>query len=231
MPSVRERIRKLSGRTELLWVLFVAFGAMVPESLAALFAPASLAHRDSPPITNTAVLGTILYELVIFAILVPFLRARGWTLARLGISPSVRSSFIGLGLFVVCTLAYYLLALSLAGLWPAFAQVAMSTHLVASGLNGPTVLVGSLVNPLFEEVFVCGYVISALKDKRGVTTAVNVSAGIRVFYHFYQGALGIVAIAPMGLLFAYWYARTGRLWPLLVAHALNDFLALMFGGG
>jgi membrane protease YdiL (CAAX protease family) len=68
--------------------------------------------------------------------------------------------------------------------------------------------------------------VTALKDRFGITTAVNVSAGIRVFYHFYQGALGVVGIAPMALLFAYWFARTGRLWPLIVAHALTDFAGL-----
>jgi uncharacterized protein len=83
---------------------------------------------------------------------------------------------------------------------------------------------------VFEEVFVCGYVVSALKERTGVTFAVNVSAGIRVFYHFYQGSLGLLAIAPMALLFGYWFARTGRLWPLIVAHALQDFIGLMMGG-
>jgi membrane protease YdiL (CAAX protease family) len=43
---------------------------------------------------------------------------------------------------------------------------------------------------VFEELFVCGYVITALKERFGTTAAINVSAGIRVFYHFYQGALG-----------------------------------------
>ena len=46
-------------------------------------------------------------------------------------------------------------------------------------------------------------------------------------YHFYQGALGVLGITPMVLLFAYWFARTGRLWPLVVAHALQDFTALV----
>jgi membrane protease YdiL (CAAX protease family) len=49
---------------------------------------------------------------------------------------------------------------------------------------------------------------------------------MRVFYHFYQGAVGVVGIAPLALLFAYGFARTGRLWPLIVAHALTDFWAL-----
>ena len=69
----------------------------------------------------------------------------------------------------------------------------------------------SAINPVFEEVFV--------------------SAGIRVFHHFYQGAVGVVGVAPLALLYAYWFARTGRLWPLIVAHALTDFTALAISIG
>ncbi len=77
----------------------------------------------------------------------------------------------------------------------------------------------------------CAYLITALKERFGTTTAINVSAGIRVFYHFYQGALAVLSITPMALLFGYWFARTGRLWPLIVAHALQDFIALSWNNG
>jgi membrane protease YdiL (CAAX protease family) len=76
-------------------------------------------------------------------------------------------------------------------------------------------------------VFLCGYVIAALRERIGVTAAINVSAGVRVFCHFYQGALGVLGIVPIALLFAYWYARSGRLWSLVVAHAILDITALM----
>jgi membrane protease YdiL (CAAX protease family) len=33
----------------------------------------------------------------------------------------------------------------------------------------------------------------------------------------------------MALLFAWWYARTSRLWPLIIAHALLDIAGLAFG--
>jgi uncharacterized protein len=230
IEPMRERIRSLSGRTELLLVLLVAFGTTVPVSLAALLAPAALSARASPPITNAALNRTIIYELVVLTLLALFLRARGWTLARLGVAPSLRDSLVGVGLFFLCNATYFVLAMGLASVWSAFAHVATATRLVADGLQWPSVVLTSLVNPVFEEVFVCGYVVSALKERTGVTFAVNVSAGIRVFYHFYQGALGLLAIAPMALLFGYWFARTGRLWPLIVAHALQDFIGLMMGG-
>jgi membrane protease YdiL (CAAX protease family) len=83
-----------------------------------------------------------------------------------------------------------------------------------------------LVNPFFEEVFVSGYVIAALDPRRTAWTGINVSVAIRLLYHLYQGPVGVLSVVPIGLVFAWWYARTGRLWPLVMAHALFDFLPL-----
>ena len=98
MPGMREWIRNLSGRTELLLVLLIAFGTTVPVSLGALLSPETLAHRATPPITNGALQGTIVYELVILIILAMFLRARGWTLERLGIRPTFADGLLGIGI-------------------------------------------------------------------------------------------------------------------------------------
>ena len=38
--------------------------------------------------------------------------------------------------------------------------------------------------------------------------------------------VGVLGIVPMALLFAYWYAHTRRLWPLIVAHAILDLVGL-----
>jgi membrane protease YdiL (CAAX protease family) len=228
---MRERIRSWSGSTELVLVPLIAFGATVPRSLTALVFPELLVHQASPPITNAALHHTVLYELAVMAILAMFLRVRGWTLERLGIRPTGRDSILGLGIFIGYYLAYVVLVMAVVAVWPRFAQIATSTRLVGGQLEWPTLLAVSLVNPVFEEVFVCGYVISALKERRGITTAINVSAGIRVFCHFYQGAVGVVGIAPMALIFAYWFARTGRLWPLIVAHALDDLFGLAMQSG
>jgi membrane protease YdiL (CAAX protease family) len=223
---MKERILKLSDGTEVLLVLVIAFGIFLPGNLVALFSPDTLAYSDAPPITNSGLLGLVLYELVILGILTAFLRTRGWTLARLGVRPSIRDSVYGFGLCVGYYAFYWVLVMVLASLWPTFGRLLTSTHLVGADLQWATVVLVSTINPVFEEVFVCGYVITALKDRVGMTTAVNVSAGLRVFYHFYQGAVGVVGVAPLALLFAYLFVRTGRLWPLIVAHALTDLWAL-----
>jgi uncharacterized protein len=223
---MKERLLKLSDGTENCLVLVIAFGLFVPGNLAALFSPDTLARADTPPITNSHLQGLVLYELVILGILTAFLRSRGWTLERLGLRPSVRDSLYGVGLCVGYYAFYWVLVMVLASVWPTFGQLLTSTHLVGTDLRWTTVTLVSAINPVFEEVFVCGYVITALRDRVGVTTAVNVSAGLRVFYHFYQGAVGVVGVAPLALLYAYLFARTGRLWPLIVAHALTDLWGL-----
>jgi len=50
---------------------------------------------------------------------------------------------------------------------------------------------------------------------------------LRLSYHLYQGAQGVVSIVPLGLVFTLWFARTGQLWPVIVAHAIFDFAALV----
>ena len=206
-------------------MLLVAFGFTVPHSLWALLSPESLASR-TPPITNEALHRIVRYELVVMVILIPFLRVRGWTRERLGIQPTVKDSLWGVGILLGYYLAFFILVTVLANVWPQAVLAASRVRLNGGPFDWPSITAVSLVNPVFEEVFVCGYVITALRERFGTTAAINVSAGIRVFYHFYQGALGVLGIVPMALLFAYWFARTGRLWPVIVAHALQDFTAL-----
>lgn len=46
--------------------------------------------------------------------------------------------------------------------------------------------------------------------------------------HYYQGWGGVVLIAIYGLMFTWLRFRTGSLWPCIVAHALQDILAVYF---
>jgi membrane protease YdiL (CAAX protease family) len=222
---VRQWLRSLPLASEVTLVLLVAFGLSIPVSLAALFG--GLPSEAGAPITNQALLTLALYEFVILVVLTAFLRLRGWTLERLGLWPTVRDSLVGCALAVVAYLGYALLEFAAGSLWPQLAQAAKASHLVGADLSWGSVLLVSAVNPLFEELFLCGYVIAALRERIGVTAAINVSVGVRVFCHFYQGALGVLGIVPVALLFAYWYARSGRLWSLIVAHAILDVTALM----
>jgi len=84
----------------------------------------------------------------------------------------------------------------------------------------------SLLNPLFEELLVLGFVVQSMRKAFGITTAFNVSLALRILSHLYQGPLAVIPIAVMALVFTLVYVKMGRLWPVIVSHALLDLLGL-----
>jgi uncharacterized protein len=132
---------------------------------------------------------------------------------------------LAIGTYAVCSFIYLVV-------YPFF-PVALQprpNELVAPDLMFGLVIAVSIVNPLFEEFFVSGYLITTLKQWRHPWFAINVSVTLRLLYHLYQGPSGTVTIIPIGFVFAQWYNRTDRLWPLVVAHALFDYTGLATNG-
>jgi membrane protease YdiL (CAAX protease family) len=84
----------------------------------------------------------------------------------------------------------------------------------------------SVVNAIAEELFVTGYVITALQPRRGLWVAINASVVLRLLYLLYQGPIGVLTSVPMGLLYGYLYSRTRQRWPLIVAHVALVIIAL-----
>jgi membrane protease YdiL (CAAX protease family) len=61
------------------------------------------------------------------------------------------------------------------------------------------------------------------------------SAALFGLAHIYQGPASVVAIALQGFLYAWYYRRFGRVWPMIIGHALYDSLQVIqvvmaFGG-
>jgi len=210
----------LSPRTEFTVVILVAFGYFILGSVLSVFIPSGSAH-----ISERHLRFLLFYELVIFSVLWLFLTTRGWRLQAIGLKISLRDTLLGAGFVVLIYIIYVALWLLLGGFFPELTE--QSRKLVAPDIDLPTLIAVSMVNPVFEEVFVCGYLITALKKSRSVAFAANVSIAIRLAYHLYQGALSLFSALPVGILFAWWYARTGRLWPLIVAHGVIDFLGML----
>ena len=230
MTPLRELIRRLPPGVEFLVVVCGAFGMPIFSSILSLGA----GHGATPSgggggvVFNDAVLiGIVVFEVVQAAFLVWFLQVRGWTLEKVGLHITWRGTGIGwlllLGTYVVAMVAQHLASLAL----PAQMQAGIERYPVSDpDVNMQLVFIASTVNGMFEELFVAGYIITALRDTRGVWTAINVSTVVRLLYHLYQGPIGVVTIVPMGLLYGYVYARTRQLWPLMFAHVLIDIIGL-----
>ena len=90
----------------------------------------------------------------------------------------------------------------------------------------PVLVLAAIENGFLEEVLVVGYLITRLEQLRLPAWAVvAISAVLRGSYHLYQGFGGFLGNAVMGVVFALWFRRTRRLWPLVVAHSLLDIVA------
>jgi membrane protease YdiL (CAAX protease family) len=57
--------------------------------------------------------------------------------------------------------------------------------------------------------------------------ALLLSSLLRGAYHLYQGFGAGLGNFAMGLVFGYAWRRTGRLWPLIIAHGLIDAVAFV----
>jgi uncharacterized protein len=227
-------IRNLSFRGEFAIVFCAAFGLSLAASIPALWASERWLHAG-PLFTQARLVRTLTFEAVVGSVLWRFLVLRGWTAARVGLAPVgpwrgelARAPLVGLGLALAAYVSYAVLGMAVASLWPTLVSQSLAArlNLVAPGLPTTTMVAAALINPVFEEAFVCGYVVSSLRDRLGPANAVNVSAGIRVAYHLYQGPLGLLSITPFALIAAIWFVRTRRLVPVIFAHALVDFIGL-----
>ena len=221
---MREFLRRWPFWLEFLIVIGVAFGYFLVSSIYAALHPDLL---FKPHHTGGSLVGLGVVEIVVGTILCLFLWARGWTPARVGLKPARMDIAMGLGLGLLSYMGYFVAFIVFAVLFPDLAARAKDLNVVSQGIPLATALILPWVNGLYEELFVAGYVITALKDTRGVQTAINVSVLIRLTYHLYQGPFGVVAIVPLGLILGYWYAKNGKLWPLIVAHAAIDLVGLL----
>ena len=92
----------------------------------------------------------------------------------------------------------------------------------------PVLVLAAFANGFAEEVVVVGYLITRLRQL-GMTSgqAVLTSSVLRGAYHLYQGFGAGLGNVVMGLVFGYAWCRTGRLWPLVIAHGLIDAVAFV----
>lgn len=92
----------------------------------------------------------------------------------------------------------------------------------------PVLVLSALKNAVLEEVIAVGYLVERLRELRwGVAAIVVASALLRGAYHLYQGFGPFVGNAVMGVVFTWWYLRTRRVAPLVLAHFAIDLVAFV----
>lgn len=92
----------------------------------------------------------------------------------------------------------------------------------------PMLLMLAFGNGWAEEVIVVGFLLTRLRQLNvNPWLALAISSLLRGAYHLYQGFGAGLGNVAMGLVFGYAWQRTGRLWPLIIAHTLIDAVAFV----
>ncbi|GEN81565.1 CPBP family intramembrane glutamic endopeptidase [Actinotalea fermentans] len=141
--------------------------------------------------------------------------ARPWRDLGTGAALAAVVGIPGLGLYVVARALGWSVAIQTSGLDPHWWAV-------------PVLILAALKNALLEEVVAVGYLVERLGELRwGVPAIITASALLRGTYHLYQGPGMAAGNVVMGVLYAWYYVRTRRVAPLVVAHTTLDVVAFL----
>jgi uncharacterized protein len=87
-----------------------------------------------------------------------------------------------------------------------------------------------VVAPIAEESFFRGFLYGGLRQRLSQVPAAAISGLVFGGVHAPTGPTAIVPLAILGFALALLYERTGSIWPGVLAHALNNALALAVSG-
>lgn len=200
---------------------------LIPVLLVVALPALSGINGSSTPIelTDGALAAALVVEVVLTAGLGLWLWRKGWRPHRSATLPFGPWDLArGLGLWVTAILSVAVWSGICSLLLPDLITIAKQTEFV--GAPRPWITVPySLFNAIFEELLWLGIGLAALR-RLGLAAAGTISVVLRVLAHAYQGPLAVVTVVPIAILFTAYYIRTRRLWPVVVAHAFQDILAL-----
>lgn len=216
---MKEIQARQSSATEVIIVTAICFGLFIYWSLQAVAAgfPSGAGFSDS------YLINIALTECVLTFLAMMVLRWQAYPLKSLLAAPNWRDSGTGCLLLVVAYLAWaFVCQFFNAGHYmrEPMEKMALQSHPTMTG-----VLLMSIINGWYEETFLLAYLMTAV-DKLGASTAIGISVLVRLLYHLYQGPVGAVSILVFGVIFTAYYWRSRKLWPVVFAHMLADFIGL-----
>lgn len=217
-----------SRKSTLSWMEAVVVAALCFGLFSLWSIQAVLAGFPAAEYSNDGVLQMIGLELMLSGAALLFLRVRGFDVASLLPRPTWWDTLLG----ALTYLAAWVLETVCMAVYESVVPPAAAHDVVQFSFTGLTVatLIGfSIVNGMFEEVFLLGALTRGLRQW-GLGLAVGLPILLRLLYHTYQGPLGAISVVAFGLTVTAVYVKTGRLWPSVYAHILADVIPMAVWG-
>jgi len=119
------------------------------------------------------------------------------------------------------------------GVYFAGREMGITSKIITSPLDTywwtvPVLVLAAVKNAVIEEFIVVGYLTSRLRQLSwSWPKTIVASALLRGSYHLYQGVGQAFGNFVMGLVFGYWFSRTKRVMPLVIAHTILDVISFV----
>jgi membrane protease YdiL (CAAX protease family) len=107
-----------------------------------------------------------------------------------------------------------------------FSGIAQNSLLIAIWL-GPVVWIGVAAFEELTRVFMLNRLWKIWPQPVTVWLVLVLSAVLFGLVHIYQDPLSMLFVFIQGLLYAWYYRQFGRVWPLIIAHAIYDSLQVI----
>lgn len=223
-------------RVEIAIVLLVTFGASGLQAILRLVEALAAGSLTDQPVALNSVWSDNpwldpLFQVVRIASLLSWGALAWLLLARDGIRNMpgrVRWSAVGWGAALAAGIGIPGLGLYVAGIMLGFGRPVDPSAMGVTLATAIPLLGAAAANAVAEELVVVGWLTLRLRGLGWAPAAiVAASAVLRGAYHLYQGPGAGVGNIVMGIVFAIWFLRTGRVWPLVAAHFLIDAVAFL----
>jgi len=205
--SLQSFVKRLPPYAEFFIVVFVCFGNFILVSL--WYFPAFPEGEPLPEYDDLQFITLTISEVVSLFAVALFLSMRGWSRRDFGFRITWLASLGGVilgGVLMLASATVYVLVKNVIG---DLEVLATPEHGYQWYGSLPVLVIFILVNSVFEEVIVVGYVVPFLARRNGIGLAILASTVIRVLYHLYQGASAVLTIGTLGVLagVVYWRWR------------------------
>ena len=220
---------------ELIAVLVILVGYPAYISALAAFHGSSKYYQKFFE-SNSWLLHNIAEDSAVLALMLFFLRWRGWNSEDLKIRIGWWASLQSVVLMIAVKVSNALTVVAL--LLFVFGVSLIHNYLMFIGANGlhsknlsfapvdVAFIMFQIINAYSEELTCMAYGFNQFAAKRGPLFALIVTVLMRMLWHTYQGPINMLGFGVVFLIFGVYYWFTRNLWPLILAHFLLDVVPI-----
>ncbi len=219
-------IKSLSSNQELFLVLGIAFGYSIYLSNYSLYYHLFI-RSESTWIYKISTKGVLSLSLRCFTSLLIgwfVLKNRDYKLGDFNLRFSWSQLGYGFLLYYIMVIFIHIIFSTSKLIAPSFLNFANNqvTHKETESMLSIFLLL--LLGPISEEIFLNGYLFKRL-ERLKPKFVILISLAIRISYHTYLGWACLLFVLPFGIVLTLYYSRYKKLWPVILAHIINNFFA------